>query len=71
MKIQMKNQESKFYKLKKGLYGLQKSPRSLNKRIHDFLKEIGFKKCVSKHGVYEKKDTNEGVIILFLCVDDL
>lgn len=67
----MKNQDSKFYKLKKVLYGLKQVPRAWNKTINGFLKKFGFKKYVSKHGVYVKKDTNEGVIILFLYVDNL
>lgn len=60
----VRNQESKFYKLKKVLYGLKQAPRAKNKRIYDFLKEIDFKKCVSEYGVYVKKGTSEGLKIL-------
>lgn len=67
----MRNQESKFYKLKKALYNLKQALRSWNKRINGFLKEIGFKKSVSEPNVYLKKDTNEGVIILCLYVNNL
>lgn len=67
----VKNQESKFYRLKKDLYGLKQASRACNKRINGFLKEICFNKYVSEHGVYVKKDANEGMIILCLYVDDL
>lgn len=67
----VKIQESKFYRLKKALYGLKQALGAWNKRIHVFLKEIGFNKCVSENGVYVKKDENERVIIICLYVDDL
>lgn len=53
------------------LYELKQAPRASNKRINRFLKEIGFDKCVSEHGVHVKKDTSKTVIILCLYVDDL
>lgn len=62
----VKNQDSKFYRLKKVLYGLKQAPRVRNKRIKGFLKEIGFNKYVSEHGVYVKNDVNERLIILYL-----
>jgi len=67
----IKNQEAKVYKLRKALYGLKQAPRAWNKRIDGFLSDVGFKKCVSEHGVYVKPDASEGVIILCLYVDDL
>ena len=67
----IKDQEMKYYKLHKALYGLKQAPRAWNKRIDDFLIDIGFKRCVSEHGVYVRSDTNDGVIILCLYVDDL
>ncbi|CAJ2677087.1 unnamed protein product [Trifolium pratense] len=70
-KSTMKGQELKVYKLKKALYGLKQAPRAWNKRIDKFLNEIGFKKCVTEHGVYVKKDAAKGVIIICLYVDDL
>lgn len=66
----VRNQELKFYKLKKELYDLKEAPRAWNKRIYGFLKEVGFKKCVSEHGMYANTDTSEGVIILCLYVDN-
>lgn len=66
----VKNQESKFYRLKKALNGLKQALRAWNKRINGLLKETGFNKCVSEHGVYVKKDANKGMVILCLYVDD-
>lgn len=60
------NQESKFYRSRKVLYELQLAPRTWNKRIDEFLKEMEFDKYVSQYGVYVKKDTTKGVIILCL-----
>ena len=67
----IQNQEERVYKLRKALYGLKQAPRAWNKRIDVFLINIGFKKCVSEHGVYVKSDKSKGVIILCLYVDDL
>lgn len=67
----VKDQELKFYKLKKTLYCLKQAPGAWNKRINDFLKDVGFKKCVSKYKVCVKTNTSEGVIILCLYGDDL
>ena len=67
----IENQEGRVYKLRKALYGLKQAPRAWNKRIDSFLIEVGFKKCVSEHGVYVKSDARKGVIILCLYVDGL
>ena len=66
----VKNQESKFYRLKKALNGLKQALRAWKKRINGLLKETGFNECVSEHGVYVKKDANKGMVILCLYVDD-
>lgn len=42
-----------------------------NKRVDDFLKEIGFKKCVFEQGAYMKNGANKGMVILCLYVHDL
>lgn len=66
-----KKLESKFYRLRKALYGLKKASRACNKIIDGFLKEIGFNKYVCEYGLYVKNDTSKGVIILCLYVNDL
>ncbi|PNX97389.1 cationic amino acid transporter 1-like protein [Trifolium pratense] len=68
---EVKGQESKVYKLKKALYGLKQAPRAWNKRIDKFINEIGFVKCITKQGVYVKKDAAKGIIVICLYVDDL
>lgn len=57
--------------MKKLLYGLKQDQNVWNKRIDGFLKEVGFKKCVSEHGIYVTTDTSERVVILCLYVDGL
>ncbi|GAU26253.1 hypothetical protein TSUD_224440 [Trifolium subterraneum] len=66
-----KEDEFKVYKLHKALYGLKQAPRAWNKRIDKFLGDIGFRKCVTEHGVYVKNCAEKGTIILCLYVDDL
>jgi hypothetical protein len=67
----VKNQEAKVYRLRKALYGLKQAPRAWNKRIDKFLSETGFIRCMTEHGVYVKKDSVKGIIVLCLYVDDL
>lgn len=55
----LKNQESMFYILRKVLYGMKQTPRGWNKKNYGFIKEIGFDKCVSGHGVHVNKDTSK------------
>ena len=55
-------------KLKKGIYGLKQSPRLWNKRINQFLHDIGFKRCLSDPCIYHHP-TDE--IFLGIYVDDI
>lgn len=50
---------------------MKQAPRAWNKILYGFSKEIGFEKCVPVHGVYVKKDANDGMIILRFYVGDL
>ncbi|XP_019434718.1 PREDICTED: uncharacterized protein LOC109341296 [Lupinus angustifolius] len=52
-------------------YGLKQAPRAWNKRIDAFLKQIGFLKCTSEHGVYVKCKNKAESLIVCLYVDDL
>jgi hypothetical protein len=58
------------YKLHKALYGLKQAPRAWNKRIDQFLIQLGFKKCMVEYGVYVMK-SGLGTVIVCLYVDDL
>lgn len=53
------------------MYGLKQAPRAWNKRIDGFLQEIGFRKCVSEHGVYVKGESDSDLLLICLYVDDL
>ena len=58
------------YRLKKSLYGLKQSGRNWNKVLHEYLKNDGFVRNEVDHCVY-RKQTDNGVIILVVWVDDL
>ena len=65
-------------RLKKELHGLKKAPRALYGRIdgflmslgHRFLMSLGFTKSKADSNLYYKVD-EDGILILFLYVDDL
>jgi hypothetical protein len=50
--FEVKRKEHMVYKLHKALYGLKQAPRAWNKRIGQFLLQIGFKKCKAEYGIY-------------------
>lgn len=60
--------------MRKALYGLKQAPRAFNKRIDNFLSQIGFVKSISEHGVYLKAlqaVTGTDLLIVCLYIDDL
>ncbi|CAJ2627663.1 unnamed protein product [Trifolium pratense] len=69
--FEIKGKESMVYKLYKALYGLKQAPKAWNKRIDDFLIQIGFKKCAAEFGVYVHCPKDEDIVIICLYVDDL
>ncbi|CAH9143716.1 unnamed protein product [Cuscuta epithymum] len=68
--FEIKGAEDKVLKLRKALYGLKQAPRAWNKKIKACLHELGFKNCISEHGVYVKR-THSDIIVICLYVDDL
>jgi hypothetical protein len=46
--FEITGRENSVYKLHKALYGLKQAQRAWNKRIDEFLFNLGFKKCVVK-----------------------
>jgi len=48
------DQEEKVLRLRKALYGFKPAPCAWNKRIENFLGQIGFVKCSFKHEMYLK-----------------
>jgi hypothetical protein len=69
--FRVKGEEHKVLKLNKALYGLKQAPRAWNKRIDDFLKQLGYAKCTVEHGVYVKGQNQNALSIVCLYVDDL
>lgn len=67
----MEGEESKVYRLKKVLYGLQQAPRAWNARIDGYLHQNGFTKCPYEHVVYMKKNHRGEFLIICLYVDHL
>jgi hypothetical protein len=69
--FEITGRENLVYKLHKALYGLKQAPRAWNKRIDEFLINLGFKKCVVEYGVYVLSSEELGSVIVCLYVDDL
>ncbi|PNX99967.1 retrotransposon-related protein [Trifolium pratense] len=68
--FEVHGKENMVYKLYKALYGLKQAPRAWNKRIDDFLIQIGFRKCAAEFGVYVQCPKDEEIIIICLYVDN-
>jgi hypothetical protein len=63
-------QEHLVCRLKKSIYGLKQSPRQWNKKLHETLLDLGFRRCPSEHSVYVF--AKDGVkLIIPIYVDDL
>lgn len=67
----IKGYEHMIYKLHKTLYALKQALRAWNKRIDQFLVNLGFKKCNMENDVYVRESKEEGIMINFLYIDDL
>lgn len=50
---------------------MKQAPRAWNKRIDEFLIQLGFKKCTVEYGVYVMNSKDSGMLIICLYVDDL
>jgi hypothetical protein len=68
--LKEKGSEGKVWKLERSLYGLKQAPRCWNKKIHQYLESLGFKRNISDYATYSKGAGAEQVI-LALYVDDL
>jgi hypothetical protein len=64
------NNLGKVLRLHKALYGLRQAPRAWNAKLDSTLLSLGFKCCISKHGIYTRGNT-ERRLIIGVCVDDL
>nr|KYP66211.1 Retrovirus-related Pol polyprotein from transposon TNT 1-94 [Cajanus cajan] len=67
--FEIKEQETKVYKLKRALYGLKQAPRAWNRRIDAYMLQLGFIKCTCEFGVYVRQ--KQHLVIVCLYVDDL
>lgn len=57
---------TKILRLRTSLYGLKQAAKSWNNTVHQKLKALGFKRCLSDYCIYVSKTT-----IFALCVDDM
>jgi hypothetical protein len=64
------NNPGKVLRLHKALYGLQQSPQAWNAKLDSTLLSLGFKRCISEHGIYTR-DNTERRLIVGVYVDDL
>ena len=60
----------KVLRLKKALYGLRQAPRAWNHKLDVSLRELGFARCTSEHGMYTRGKGPSRVIV-GVYVDDL
>ncbi|KAK1433672.1 hypothetical protein QVD17_10587 [Tagetes erecta] len=67
----VKGSEQKVLKLHKALYGLKQAPRAWFSRIESYFLKEGFKNSEKEHTLFIKKDSNGGILIVNLYVDDL
>ena len=65
-----KGEEDMVCLLVKSLYGLKQAPRAWNKKLHEQLVTLGFKRCESDHNVY-LREHKKGLVYLLVYVDDM
>jgi hypothetical protein len=64
------NNSGKVPRLHKALYRLRQAPRAWNAKLDNTLLSLGFKHCISEHGMYTRGNT-EHRLIVGVYVDDL
>jgi hypothetical protein len=57
------NNSGKVLQLHKALYGLRQAPRAWNAKLNSTLLSLGFKRCISKHGIYIRGNTEHRLIV--------
>ena len=62
--------DGKVLRLRKALYGLRQAPRAWNVKLDTSLRELGFIKCSSEHGMYTRGEAASRVVV-GVYVDDL
>ena len=62
--------EKKVLRLNKALYGLRQAPRAWNLKLDSSLRDRGFTRCASEHGMYTRGKGSSRVIV-GVYVDDL
>jgi hypothetical protein len=62
--------EGKVLKLQKALYGLRQAPHAWNTKLDGSLRNLGFKRCASEHGMYTQGSAKSRVVV-GVYVDDL
>jgi hypothetical protein len=64
------NNPGKVLRLHRALYGLRQAPRAWNAKLDSTLLSLGFKRCISQHGIYTRGNT-ERWLIMGVHVNDL
>jgi hypothetical protein len=57
-------------RLNKSLYGLKQAPMNFNNHIDEFIRSLGFKRCISDHCLYVMREGDD-ITLLVLYVDDI
>ncbi|KAI5316235.1 hypothetical protein L3X38_045411 [Prunus dulcis] len=68
---EQKGHETKVYRVKKALYGLEQAPRAWYSRIESYFIKEGFNKCPYEHTLFIKTAERGKILIVCLYVDDL
>jgi hypothetical protein len=69
--IEVKEQPTKVYRLKKSLYGLKQAPRAWYNRIDTYLIKSGFSRNQNEPTLYIETDQHGKILIVCLYVDDM
>ena len=65
-----KGKSGQVLRLLKSLYGLKQAPRVWYKLLHQFLTELGFKRCIKEYCLYVRRDGST-ILLIVVYVDDL
>jgi hypothetical protein len=70
-RFEVREQQTKVYRLKKALYGLKQAPRAWYNKINTYLIKSGFNRIQNEPTLYTKTNQHGKILIVCLYVDDM